>query len=387
MRASDVARLSEAFSADEESPDARAMSALGLDLEAWKGLETAIFDDFVERPPYGIAWWTPGPGTRGRILIGDQLYACTVSVSSNMIEAALHWLEYLDCVERDSDRFADAVQQRGGLVTLSPPPPRNPMDELSRNMVAMHIAGIARALSAALDCLAGTIIGVLALSTPILKADLDRVRKLLGKIGRGSTDGQRVQAQFADRFEALIALSGPLGWLDWMLSFRNMLVHRGRRLEMGQFLPRAPLLYGADAQPVQRCRRATHLPRDPGRSDVEVWREAPCRFGDHWHGLVLSEEAAATLTGLSGSAKNLINLAAGYLAEVWNWRRANPSALPQPSAQWPKGPATQAVSFAGYAPGSLPLSPSMAMLHPTDARRFRAAALDDAARPQWSTFD
>jgi hypothetical protein len=29
----------------------------------------------------------------------------------------------------------------------------------------------------------------------------------------------------------------------------------------------------------------------------------------------------------------------------------------------------------------------MAMLHPTDARRFRAAALDDAARPQWSTFD
>jgi hypothetical protein len=189
------------------------------------------------------------------------------------------------------------------------------------------------------------------------------------------------------RFEALIASSGPRGWLEWMLAFRNMLVHRGRRFEMGQFLPRAPLIYGADTRPVQRCCRVTHLPRDPGRSDVEVWREAPFGSRDHLHGLVLSEEAADTLTGLSASAKTLINGTAGYLMEVWNWRRANPSAIPQPSEQWPKGLAAQTVSFAGYAPGSLPLSPSMAMLHPTDARRFRAVALDDAARLQWSRFD
>ncbi len=54
-----------------------------------------------------------------------------------------------------------------------------------------------------------------------------------------------------------------VGWLDWTLDFRNMLVHRGRRFEYGQFVPRSPILYGADAQRLLRARRVTAVSPRP----------------------------------------------------------------------------------------------------------------------------
>ena len=165
-----------------------------------------------------------------------------------------------------------------------------------------------------------------------------------------------------------------------MLDFRNMLVHRGRRFEFGQYLPITPTLYGPDARPVLRARRVGHLPRDPGRSDVEVF------LGTPWT-LVLSEEAEQTLRGLIGSTKALLEATATDLLDLWHWRRDHPGSLLQPAAQWPNGLSTQSTGFNGYAPGTLKLTPDMAMVHPVSARRFHAAALDDRARPQWATFD
>jgi hypothetical protein len=31
----------------------------------------------------------------------------------------------------------------------------------------------------------------------------------------------------------MIDNAAPEGWFEWLLNFRNMLVHRGRRLEIG----------------------------------------------------------------------------------------------------------------------------------------------------------
>ena len=104
------------------------------------------------------------------------------------------------------------------------------------------------------------------------------------------------QVSFAQKFEALIAMTGPAGWLDWTLQFRNMLVHRGRRIEIGQFVPRTPVLYGADGQPVPRVRVVTHLARDPSRSDVEVFLDA-----DQPSPPVLTEDAEQTLRGIFAS--------------------------------------------------------------------------------------
>jgi hypothetical protein len=78
----------------------------------------------------------------------------------------------------------------------------------------------------------------------------------------------------------------------------------------------------------------------------------------------------------------LIESTAKDLLDLWHWRRGNPQSLCQPVAQWPNGRSTQSTGFSGYAPGTLELAPGMAMVHPVVARRFRAAALDDPARPQ-----
>ena len=244
----------------------------------------------------------------------------------------------------------------------------------------MHVAGVVRALSGALDCLAGTIIGVVALPRSILRANFNSVRKQLRSIQDVSTDGGRHQAKFGRTLEDLIGSVGPDGWLDWMLAFRNMLVHRGRRTELGQYVPKQTLLYGPDGQPVLRAHRVTHLPRDPARSDVEVFLYSP-------HTLVLTEDAAQTLHGLLVSTKSLIERAAYHLKEVWIWRRARPQGLPQPEAQWPNCPANEPIRFSGYNPGTFEFSPSMAMMHPVLARRFRSAALDDESRRHWDSFE
>lgn len=212
-------------------------------LPSCAALENEVLADLTEQPPYGIGWWAPDPGASRRILISDQFCCCLASVASNMTEAALHWLEYLDASDRDSARFADAVRMEPAGPTISPPRPRSPYDQLGPDFMRIHQAGTIRALASALDCFAGVIIGVAALPLSILKADFAGVRRTLGKI-TDATVGAKMQAQFARRLETTIATAGPSGWLDWTLDFRNMLVHRGRRIELGQYLPIEPVLYG-----------------------------------------------------------------------------------------------------------------------------------------------
>ena len=78
-----------------------------------------------------------------------------------------------------------------------------------------------------------------------------------------------------------------------------MLVHRGRRIELGQYLPITPVLLGPDGKPAPRARRVSHLPRDPGRSDIEVFVDTP------WN-MVLHEEGTQTLLGLMNSTSLLL---------------------------------------------------------------------------------
>jgi hypothetical protein len=221
-------------------------------------------------------------------------------------------------------------------------------------------------------------IGAAALPMSILTADFDRARAKLAKINGSANTGAHRQAQLAAQLEAAVFAAGPPGWLDWTLDFRNMLVHRGRRLELGQFLPVEPVLFGPDGQP--RARHVSHLPRDPGRSDVEVF------LGTPWN-MVLHEEGQRTLQGLMNSTARLVETMATHLNDLWRWRRDNPGSLRQPAEQWKAGLSTQSTGFNGYAPGSLVLEPGLGMTHPITARRFHAAALDDGARPQWAAFD
>jgi hypothetical protein len=344
-------------------------------------LEEVIFADFTPRPPFGIAWWAPGPGTTRRVLIGDHLFACATSTSANLIEAALHWMEFLDYAEQESDMFADSVRLERGQVVVRAPRRERPLDDIVLDMCDLHLLGVARALSGALDCFAGVIIGVMGLKTSILGASFGVVRRrVLTRLPAPTNEGQRTQSHFATTLESLIGRSGPAGWLDWVLDFRNMLVHRGRRLTTSQLVPRSAELYGPNGELIRRARVVKQLPRDPGRSDVEVMR-------DPYSPPVLTEEAPRTLEGLIRSTRDLIDSASAVLLDVWQWRRANPGALSQPRAQWPAGISTTSTGFNGYAPGTAAYSPSQWMSHPAVLRRLRTAALDDATRSQWATFD
>ena len=126
---------------------------------------------------------------------------------------------------------------------------RGVAEQLAPDFVRMHQAGLIRGIASALDCLAGVIIGVAALPQSILKADFKQARAVLARVDGTASAGAKAQADFAAQLEAAIAHAGPLGWIEWTLDLRNMLVHRGHRIELGQYLPITPVLLGPDGNP------------------------------------------------------------------------------------------------------------------------------------------
>jgi len=264
-------------------------------------------------------------------------------------------------------------------------PRTTPLESLGPDIVRLHQVGVVRALSGALDCAAGTIIGVMALPLNILKADFLGVQRYLGRRREApTTDGERLQERFAVQLTDTIAHVGPLGWLDWLLNFRNMLVHRGRRIEIGQFVPREPVLRDARGRPNLRARVITHLPLEPDRSDVEVHLEPNVSP-------VLTEDVRQTLEGSMRSVAALVEALGEQLGAAWEWRRGHPLELSQPRAQWPRvgqdARPNQQPPFSGYAPGSYAYAPGMFSSHPNTVRRMLAAALMDHQRHEWRGFD
>ena len=359
----------------------RRKAAIGVKQPHWASLGREIFADFAEQQPYGIGWWAPGPGTSRRILIADQLSCCLASVAGNMTEASLHWLEYLDASDRDSAPSRRCREDASRRPVHRPAAPAMPF-RTARPRFCPNASG--RFDPRGSHPLSTVSPASSSASPPCRKVFSRRISSKPAQCWLTSTarpvPGAKAQADFAARLEAAIAAAGPHGWLDWTLDLRNMLVHRGRRIELGQYLPITPVLLGPDGKPAPRARRVSHLPRDPGRSDIEVFVDTP------WN-MVLHEEETRTLRGLMNSTSLLLEAGARHLLDLWRWRRAHPGDLRQPADQWKNGPSKQSTGFNGYAPGSLPLEPSMGMMHPATARRFHAAALDDASRPQWATFD
>ena len=107
MRPDDIARLSQPYPDGPDRGTAGPTRALDVDTPNWEALERRIFADLTIEQPYGFGWWAPHPGTSRRILISDQLYACTTSVSTNLVEAGVHWLELLDAVDREDSFQAE----------------------------------------------------------------------------------------------------------------------------------------------------------------------------------------------------------------------------------------------------------------------------------------
>jgi hypothetical protein len=211
----------------------------------------------------------PHPDDARRVLISDQLLGCTDGIERALVEAKLHLLEVEDAADRISAHLADAVVlDPAGNPEMRFPPAVTALDHLPDRLADLHIAGFFRAVGSALDCLGSTIVGLLGLRTDLLRSGLVRARRVLGKAVEATNPPQLLLDAHA-RIEDGITGAGPEGWLDWTMDYRNMLVHRARRLEL--HLPETTAqLYGPRSEKLIRIRVVHLLARDPDRSDIEV---------------------------------------------------------------------------------------------------------------------
>ena len=378
MRRDDTERLSREYAADAPR-NSRLAAALNVDLPVWHALASEIIED-LDGESLGIGWWVPNPGTSRRVLISDHLFVCAQSVTTNLVEARLHLLEAADFWERENDFNARAVSiTRDRRIGIQVPNRMRPVDDVQSSMVTLHTVGFIRAIAGALDCLGAVIVGVAALKVNILRADLDRARRALGRIG-GAGRGEQLQRDLNGALEAAINESGPSGWLPWATDLRNMLIHRGRRLWISELRPMPSSIISPGGEPVIRTDVIHLLPRDPGKSDVEMFLSAGTPP-------VLTESAEITLRGILESTLSLLERSGHLLLNLWRTRRADPGVLTQPREQWPDGPSSTVTGFAGFAPDSAPYTPDHFRSNETLLRRISAASVDDAKRDAWKTFD
>jgi hypothetical protein len=378
MMRADIERLSQEYPV-REPRQGRLARALQVDIPVWRQLGDEILGDFDE-DVFGVGWWAPGPGTSRRILISDHLCNCVRSVETNLIEARLHLIEAMDFWERESDFHARAVSiNADGTLKVEMPERRRPLGEITAAMGILHTIGFIRAIAGALDCYGASVVGVMALRVNLLRADLDSARRALAAVA-GANPGEALQAQFGGQLEAGIERAGPPGWFRWVVDLRNTLIHRGRRLHMSELRPVPSGIVDRDGRRVIHTDVIHQLPRDPGRSDVEM-------FLDAVHPPVLTESASVTLLGVLESTLQLIGEGGGLLHDVWRARRSNPAVLPQPREQWPEGPLAVTAGFEGYAPGSMPYNPAQLRADATLVQRMMAASLGDAALGAWANFD
>lgn len=373
MRPVDLESLRRPFVAGDD-PELAFPRAIGVNVPEVETLYREIFNDLDERN-FGVGWWAPHPGTSRRILISHYLLECIRGIRQNLTEAGLHLLEAVDNWDKESDFLADCVSvEPNGRISVNVPPRRCPNDDLSRRLATLHAVGFFRAVVGALDCLGASIVGVLALPKNIQYADFKTAQEALRNAAHP------IQSDFLGKLDQTISDAGPLGWVEWVTDFRNMAIHRGRRININQVTPRQPPLLGPTGRVIPRSMTAEHLPSDPCRSQIEA-------FIDNARPPVLTEHAEATMRGTLDSSVVVVRKLCSELVTAWETRRNTPSLLNQPRANWPGNYPSRSTQFNGYRPGTLPFNPAMWASHRDIERQFKSAALSDDLRHLWDTFD
>jgi len=241
------------------------------------------------------------------------------------------------------------------------------IDELPYKLESMHICDFFRAIGSSLDCLGGAIIGILGLKSPLRKNDILRARQALSNIKNPQNSGDQLQVEFRDFLENEISSNGPQDWLDWSDQYRNMFVHRGRRITTNQTRRREGLLYNAKGEEILRATSTLHLAKHPDKSDVEA-----LVIKD----VVLNEDADVTFKGIFKSCRDLDEAVCERLISIWQERRGNPSLIEQPASQWDTK--IRACEFSGYDSNADPLDAQLMTGHPILKHRMLAASADDA---------
>ncbi len=376
MRPSDIEELQRPFApGDTRSPGEQLAAALRVGAPSAPTLAKCVLDD-LDTDTFGVSWWRDQVPTKRRILIADQLYLVTATIETNLIEARLHLLEAIAAFEHSS-RTAPGVSVGPDGIKHEMKRPENAASQLPNEFARLHVVGFFRAIGSALDCLGSSIIGVLALPTSLLRGDLGKAQTKLAKVDGASSAGAAIQADFSKFLSALVTNSGPAGWLDWTIDYRNMLVHRGRHFSPWIQKPTGVALWVAGETRKVALDSLLLLSRDPGRGEIDAMRG----FAE---GHVLTEEAQITMEGIYESTQTLIEKCSRRLIEIWRERRSNPNLLVQPDAQWPDTALPKRGAFGGYAPHRVQFTPTKLVVNPSFTKRMRAAALDGDGRARWA---
>ncbi len=258
MRDEDIKSLNEPYpTAHKIEVDRRFHSAIGADVPSAGLLTRELFADLTPRT--GVRWWGSLPPEE-RMLIGDFLFQCTNGIELNLVEAKLHYMEWADARERENKRIVDIVLLTPtGDIGRKLPPALKPLHDLASAQEKMHVCGFFRAIGSSLDCLGAAIIGVLALEASLRLSDIVKAEKALGRIRNSGTGGFQIQREFRDFFENVKLASGPEDWLEWVDQYRNMFVHRGRRLIYNQLTVNDVMILDARGWPIPRVTSTIHL--------------------------------------------------------------------------------------------------------------------------------
>src|SRR4029453_7727149 len=114
--------------------------------------------------------------------------------------------------------------------------------------------------------------------------------------------------------------SGPTDWFEWTIQYRNMFVHRGRRLIYNQLKPRDVLLLDHMERVIPRSTSSLHMATHPDKSDAEVLIR---------NRIVLNEDADVTFNGIFTSCRDMLEAVCERLVSIWEARRADPALIEQ----------------------------------------------------------
>lgn len=334
-------------------------------------LSAAIFDD-LDEVNGGISWWSGYDlALEARCGLSDYLLDVVDGIGRHLAIADFFLREYAKSRSSDDFLLRGRMRANGGSP-ISRDIHQRRADDATDLKLTSYVYGFFSAASSVLDTLAGTVVGVGGLGTPIVRADFGRLfapgldsldypsaKTRLSKAMHAAPEAAALQLRLIRTFRICLLQAGPQGWYTWLDQKRNQLSHRGGRLQMVAF-PR--LEKGPDTT---RCRL---LDRDPDLTTVQGFRGKPSTMESMY---LLEDE----LTTMSGQLQSLNALVIGTIVSarsVWAERRLHPTMLPQPASQW-VGRGNDS-GFDGY--GSNPdllRTVNAAILNPVDAARLQSS--------------
>lgn len=357
--------------------EGRLESVLGIECKQLAKLDAEIEAD-LDTESLGIGWWKHDKAldAKRRILIADQLHQSISAVFENLVSAKLHYLELQGLWDQENSKFRHAVSFRNGKSVFDVPGIKCPADEVEQIFEKMHLRGFASSLCSALDCLAAIVVGVVGIKEDIFKIGYGGLEKHFREKFKYASQRQR---EFLERYSAIRDYSGPAGWIDWLGDFRNMFVHRGRRVIFTNLKTTASKIRSPSNNLIPVTTPIRHMVSNPGVSEIEALSDGNI--------FPLNEEAAVTFEEAFNCTVLLIEGISEEALRLWCERRMNPALIRQPVDQWQKVRAPSYRRFSGFKPDTPPIESDTSVTSERMLKRLKVASLDGDRIRFWKKAD